>query len=76
MHSITLYLGSLDFCETCHKLLLNGNLPIKVCGRKHSFLTVPKLLPEQVFKEGELLVDGKPVPAEKWKADLKRQYNL
>ena len=67
---------SLDFCSDCHKLLLDGELPINVCGSKHSFLTVPTLSQDQVFKEGELSVEGKIVHSEKFKADLKKQYGL
>ena len=67
---------NLEFCKDCHKLLVDKELPLRICGRDHSFLTVPTLTTEQRFSEGELLVNGTPVPTETWKANLRKQYNL
>lgn len=65
-----------DFCQDCHKLLVDGDMPLKICGKSHSFVTIPRLTAEQVFKKGELFVEGKAVPVELWKDDLKKKYGL
>jgi hypothetical protein len=67
---------NLQFEKDCHALLTDGELSIKICGREHSFLTVPPVLPEQVFKEGEGLLDRKIISMEDWKKNLKREYKL
>lgn len=56
--------------------MIRGELAKNICGKDHAFVTVPYLTPEQAFKEGEILIDGKAVTMEKWKADVKKQYAL
>lgn len=67
---------NMDFCSDCHQMLVRGELQKKVCGQQHAFVTVPYLKPKQVFKLGEIVVDGKVVTLEQWKADIKNKYNL
>ena len=67
---------NVEFCQSCHKLLLAGELPKRICGKDHSFIVVPYLTSDQVFKEGEVFIDGKGVPLEQWKANVKKQYAL
>lgn len=67
---------NIDLCSDCHRMLLRDELPKRMCGKEHAFVTVPYLLPGQIFKEGETLVDGQIVTLERWKADIEKQYNL
>lgn len=67
---------NVNFEKGCHELLMDGKLPVNVCGKDHSFLTVPVLLPEQVFKEGEVLVSGTAIPLAEWKTTIREKYGL
>ena len=64
---------NLGFCQDCYHFILLDKFPPKICGRTHSFMTIPYLQPEQVFNFGEVLVNGKATPVEQWKADPRRQ---
>ena len=67
---------NIDFCNDCHKLLLEDRLGQNICGKEHAFLTVPYVTADQVFKEGELLVGGKVMSLDDWKKSLRKQYDL
>ena len=64
---------NLDFSENCYLLILQDKFSLKICGRTHSFMTIPYLQPEQVLNFGEVLVNGKATPVEQWIADPRQQ---
>lgn len=48
-------------------------MPLDVCSLKHDFLRIP---PSTHEKENVIVVNGKSMPLERWKAKLKAEWRV
>jgi hypothetical protein len=65
---------SIDFCASCHQLLLGGKLKQNICDKSHEFLRIPAVTGP--LPEGKIRVNNQDIAIKDWLDGLKRQWDL
>lgn len=72
--SMCRYCFNIGFCDDCLTLLKEARMPLDVCSPKHDFLRIPHATHDK--EENVIVVNGKPMPLENWKAKLKAEWRV